>query len=355
MTAFADTGFSTSAFSPSAFDFGSGPTPPTPPTTSSTDAGCCLRVTASDIIRGALRYINVYASGESLAASDAEDALETLNDLLDSFSTDEASVYAATEETFAFTAGQYRYTIGNYCAGQFAGTVTSGSPVITSATIPSDMIVNGDLRGTGIAAGTYIVSIDTTLGTITMSANATTTPGPQQIDYTIPGDFKTTRPLRIVQAFTRIQTSGTSGLDYPIEITSRERYNEIGYKGISAPWPVAVWYNPTMPLGELYFYQNPSGSGELHLFISTILRTICNITDHIVLPKGYVRWLKWALAKELATEYGKSWTQQHQNNWKEARDLVKALNKVPTVVSRYDDFLVNPRRDAGWILYGGFR
>ncbi len=36
--------------------------------------------------------------------------------------------------------------------------------------------------------------------------------------------------------------------------------------------------------------------------------------------------------------------------------MVKALNAVPTPVANYDPELCqNPRTDAGWILYGGFR
>src|SRR5688572_11162676 len=141
--------------------------------------------TANDLITGALKFINQYAPGESLSSSDADDALETLNDLLDSFSTDQLSVYGAAEYTHTYTAGQYEYTVGNYDAGTFAGTVTSGSPTITAATVPSNMIVGGDLTGTGIADGATIVSFDVGLSTVTMSANGTSSPGAQQISYTI--------------------------------------------------------------------------------------------------------------------------------------------------------------------------
>lgn len=315
---------------------------------------CCGNATtAQEIILGALKRINSYSSGESLSSSDAEDALETLNDLLDSFSTDDASVYASNENVFQFVSNQYVYTIGNYCAGTFAGVVSSGSVTVTMASVPSNMVINGDIAGIGIPPGTTILGFTT--NTVTMSQAATITPGAQQISYTICGDFKMNRPLRIQNSFTRINTSGTSGLDYPIEVVDQNQYTQIGYKGISAPWPIAVWYNPTNPLGTLYFYQNPSGSGELHLFTDTILTNLCDLTDPVSLPKGYSRWLKWALAKELAPEYGKSWTQSMQSNWKEARDYVMSLNKNPTPVSNYDQFLTQPRYDAGWILYGGFR
>lgn len=311
--------------------------------------------TANDLIIGALRFINSYAPGESLDSADAEDALETLNDLLESWSTDQASVYASVENILAFTPGQYQYTIGNYDAGEFAGTVTNGSPTITGVIVPSDMVANGDLSGAGIPAGTSILSFNAGLGTVTMSQNATASPGAQQISYTIPGDFKVQRPLRVTNSFTRINTQG-AGLDYPIEIISQERYIEIGYKAISAPWPIVAWYNPTMPLGNIYFYQSPSGGGELHLFTDTILTNFVDLTTDVRMPQGYSRALKRCLAREIAPEYGALWTPQHERLAKEAYDMVKSLNQVPVPVARYDSELIqNSRTDAGWILYGGFR
>lgn len=311
--------------------------------------------TAQDIITGALRFINMYSPGESLDASDAEDARTSLNDLLQSLSTDDAAVFASGENVFTFIANQYKYTIGNYSGGTFAGTVTSGSAVITAATVPSDMKAGGDLTGTGIPAGTTILSFNAGAGTVTMSALAAGAPGtPQQVGYTIPGDFKMTRPLRITNAFTRIYTAG-SGLDYPIDIVDQTRYVEIGYKAVNAPWPIIVWYNPTMPLGELWFYQNPSGSAELHLYSDNILTDFATLTTDILLPQGYTRMLKRLLARELAPEYGAIWTQQRENLTKEAVNAVKALNKNPPVVTRYDSVLIQDRRtDAGWILSGGF-
>jgi hypothetical protein len=311
--------------------------------------------TANDLITGALRFINQYAPGESLSSSDAQDALDTLNDLLESWSTDQASVYASVENVLTYTAGQYQYTVGNYDAGQFAGTVTSGSATITSATVPSDMVAGGDISGSGIPDGTTIVSFDSGANTVTMSADGTSSPGAQQIGYTVPGDFKIARPLRITNAFTRIYTQG-SGLDYPITIIDAKRYQDIGFKAISAPWPIVLWYNPTYPLGTLFFYQNPSSAAELHLFTDTILTDLGSLTQEVSLPQGYSRFIKRALGRELAPEYGAIWTQQQERLYKEAYDYVKSLNSVPTPVANYDPELIqNPRTDAGWILYGGFR
>jgi hypothetical protein len=314
-----------------------------------------VTTTANDLIIGSLRFINQYAPGESLAASDAQDALATLNDLLESLSTDQASVYASNENVFTYTPGQYQYTIGNYDAGTFAGIVTNASPTITGATVPSDMVEGGDLSGAGIPDGTTILSFDAGANTVTMSQNGSVSVPINQIGYTIPGDFKVARPLRITNAFTRINTQG-SGLDYPIDIVDQRRYVDIGFKAIQAPWPIVLWYNPTFPLGTLFFYQNPSGSAELHLYTDNILTNFASLTQEVVMPQGYTRFLKRKLARELAPEYGAIWTSQQERLTKEAEDYVKSLNAVPTPVANYDPELCqHPRTDAGWILYGGFR
>lgn len=311
--------------------------------------------TANDLIAGALRFINVLASGEPLSSDDANDSLATLNDLLESLSTDQGAIFCSQERVFTFTPGQLQYSIGNYDAGEFPGTVTSGSPTITAATVPANMVAGGDLTGAGIAEGTTIVSFNSGAGTITMSANGTTSPGAQQIAYTIPGDFKATRPLRITQAFTRI-TSQNTGLDYPIDIIDKNKYSAIGYKALSGPWPIMCWYNRTFPLGTLYFYQNPSDAGELHLFCDEILTSLEDLTTEINLPQGYSRYLKRKLARELAPEYGKEWTALNEKLAKEAEDHVKSLNMVPVEVSNYDPELnIGPSSDAGWIMHGGFR
>jgi len=311
--------------------------------------------TAQDLITGALRFINSYSPGESLDASDAQDALDTLNDLLDSLSTSEASVYASDEDIFTYTPGQYKYTIGNPVGGTFAGTVTSASLIITGATVPADMKIGGDLTGAGIATGATVTAFNAGAGTVTMSLAGTSSPGPQQITYTVPGDFKATRPLRITNAFSRVTTQG-SGLDYPIEIIDQTRYANIGFKAIPAPWPIYLWYNPTFPYGNLWFYQNPSQAAELHLFADLLLTNLSSLTTTVSLPQGYSRMLKRLLARELAPEYGAIWTPQKEKLTQEAYGYVKALNANPVPVARYDaELMQDAPTDAGWILYGGFR
>lgn len=69
--------------------------------------------TANDIIKAAFRIAGVTVKGESPDADETQDALETLNDLLESISNDSLFVYGRTVESFSLTSGQIEYTIGS--------------------------------------------------------------------------------------------------------------------------------------------------------------------------------------------------------------------------------------------------
>ena len=68
--------------------------------------------TALDIINGALRLLQVKSSDAALTAEEANDALDSLNTMIDGWSTGSLMVYHATKESFMLTPGQSTYTIG---------------------------------------------------------------------------------------------------------------------------------------------------------------------------------------------------------------------------------------------------
>lgn len=166
-------------------------------------------------------------------------------------------------------------------------------------------------------------------------------------------DFKVQRPLRITNAFTRITTS-VSGYDYPIDIIDQDQYVSFGLKSIPYPWPTALWYNNTYPLGTISFYGAPTGGGELHLFTDTVLGNL-TLNQNINMPQGYARALKWLLAKEICSPFGFPLTPAIEKMARESWAVVKALNAVPATESTLDGELLSDRTDASWILYGGYR
>lgn len=73
--------------------------------------------TAIDIIKRSLQSINVLGTGEAPSADMAADGLNSLNDMLSSWSTQKLMVYELTLEGFSLVPGQAAYTIGP--SGQF--------------------------------------------------------------------------------------------------------------------------------------------------------------------------------------------------------------------------------------------
>lgn len=319
--------------------------------------------TALDIVKGALRRIGAYQSGEAIAQADAQDSLDTFNDLIDSQSTDKLQVFGSVENILQWNAGQNQYTIGNPTNEvlgypNILGTIAGNT--ITSSSIPAQLVAGSSLLiGSTVTdlqevipAGTYVTAIGAT--TITLSAAITGTPnGSDTIYWTVPGNFGIDRPLRITHGFTRINQ-----LDFTLEVTeSQDRYLEILYKAQPGPWPTVAWWNNQFPYGILNVYQTPGMSAALHLYTDTLLSNL-TLDEVIVAPQGYVRWWKWRLARELWAEYWGSAAipQSIIMNEKEARGVVEALNARPAVRSKYDRELVRGNRpDGGWVTHGGFR
>lgn len=318
-----------------------------------------MATTALNLIQGALRRIVSYQSGETIAPADANDCLDTLNDLFDSLSTDHNSIVGSNENILQWSAGKNQYKIGNpKCTdlgfSPFIGTVTGGSPTITGiTTMPSNLVTGATLTdlANAIPSGTTVTAVGA--NTVTMSANATVTPtnNPDTITYTVPGDFAIPRPLRITYGFTRFNQ-----LDFTLDVTETQaRFTEILYKAQPGPWPTMAWYNPLMPYGVLNVYQTPGNNAELHLFTDSILGNL-TLNQVFFMPQGYNRWIKWILAKEICAEFGYPLTEAIKTNAADAEAKIKALNAQPAAVARYDRALVRGNRaDGGYILHGGYK
>ena len=68
--------------------------------------------TARDLISSSLRLIGVLASGEVPSNSESSDALVSLNEMLDSWSTERLFINAITREPFPLTVSKRTYTMG---------------------------------------------------------------------------------------------------------------------------------------------------------------------------------------------------------------------------------------------------
>ena len=318
-----------------------------------------------DIVSRALKDIGALEAGETPTSDAAQDAFDMLNDLIDQWSNEQMMVFYKTEIVWAVTQNVTQYTIG---PGGSIGASFTGSISGTTLTIPASGLLSGYITlgqmitGTGVTAGTTITGFGTGAGGSVNYAGTYTVSASQTVASTTISAYYQ-RPLSINSAFVRVSTTSNGvpiyggGLDYPVSILNLEQYNLIGLKSLNGPWPKAVYYQPSELLGNVTVWPNPS-QGEMHLFADTVFTRYGTLYDSISLPQGYTMALRWCLAERLCPMYGKaSQTQLAMINAfaAQSKATVKRTNMKPAQIASYDDVIVSGRRkDAGWILHGGF-
>jgi hypothetical protein len=316
-----------------------------------------------DIISGALKDIGALAGGEIPTAEAVQDALNMMNGMVDQWSNESMMVSYKTEIIFPITPGQIQYTIGpgGTIGANFTGSITGNVLTVTGIT-QGALALGQTLAGTGIANGTTITAFGSGAGGNVNDNGTYTVNISQTVSSTsINGYYQ--RPLAIQSSFVRINTNSNGtpivngGLDYPVAILNLENYELIGLKTLSGPWPKALYYQPSDPLGNIFVWPNPS-QGEMHIFADTLFTRYATAYDNIVLPQGYELCLRWCLAERLLPMYGK--TDQATLGMihsfaAQAKATLKRTNMRPIQASTFSDaLLVGRQKDAGWILTGGF-
>jgi len=317
-----------------------------------------------DIISRALKDIGALAAGETPTPEASQDAFDMLNDMLDQWSNEGMMVYYKTEIIFTTTNNQTQYTIGpgGQIGASFTGSI-SGTTLTVTAIGSGAIAIGQTLSGTGVTAGTTIVGFNTGAGgNVNEVGTYTITPSQTATSTTISAYYQ--RPLTLTSAYVRISTTANGapiiggGLDYPVAVLNFDQYNSIGLKTMSGPWPKAIYYQPAEILGNIFVWPAPA-QGELHIFTDTIFRSYQTQNDVFALPQGYNMALRWCLAERLMPMYGKA--SQTQIGMitayaAQAKATLKRTNMKPPMVASYPDAIITGRqKDAGWIMYGGFR
>lgn len=316
-----------------------------------------------DIISGALKDIGALAAGETPTSDAVQDAFYMLNDMVDQWSNESMMVSYKTEIIFPITPGQIQYTIGpgGTIGANFTGSISGNVLTVTGIT-QGALALGQTLKGTGIANGTTITAFGTGAGG-NVNDNGTYTVSISQTVSSTAINAYYQRPLAIQSSFVRINTNSNGtpivngGLDYPVAVLNLENYEMIGLKTLSGPWPKAMYYQPSDPLGNIFVWPNPS-QGEMHIFADTLFTRYGTVYDQIVLPQGYVLALRWCLAERLAPMYGKNDPTAMAMISKfaaQSKATLKRTNMRPIQASTFSDaLLVGRQKDAGWILTGGF-
>lgn len=140
--------------------------------------------------------------------------------------------------------------------------------------------------------------------------------------YTIgaSADITTTKPVKIVSAFTR----GT-GIDVPIKIIGENRYNRIATKTMTGV-PEWLWPNYGNALVTMTLFPVPASALTLYVYSLKSLTVYTSLTTTLSIPEGYERALKFNLAIDLAPEYGKEPSAAVIRNAEQSKAAIKAIN-----------------------------
>lgn len=165
-----------------------------------------------------------------------------------------------------------------------------------------------------------------------------------QATYTIGpgGNFDTTRPSQINGAFVQF-----NGVDFGLQLVGQLEYNDISLKSYQQPIPQSLLYLNDFPLGRLTVWPVPTAAMPITLTFDRLLTSIPSLATAVNYPPGAVKALRYALAIELAVEFGSPLDQVIVALAAEAKADYKRANKQP-VRSYCDDALVGKFGTGNW-------
>ena len=180
-----------------------------------------------------------------------------------------------------------------------------------------------------------------------------------QHSYTIGvgGNFNTSKPSKITDAFIRL----SEGEDIGLDILTLEEWNGIETKSLDTAQPVALYYDPGLTqqatqTGTVWLYPTPDSADTYTLFIGEQkpLTELVNPTDAITFQSAYYEFLEYSLAKRLWRQYhddGGPFPADLEALRREAEQVVMTMNakqvtcdmEIPGRRGNFDNIL-----DFGW-------
>ncbi len=157
------------------------------------------------------------------------------------------------------------------------------------------------------------------------------------VQFTLPGNTQTrtigpsgqvnvARPTELeIGSFVRYQ-----GIDQPLTIATRDQYGAEDLKTLAGSWPSAVYYEPSAPIGTLYFWPLAGSSVDVFLAVRSQLSKFADLTTDYTLPDGYEAAIVPSLAERLARPFERVASPDLKLEAANARRALKRTNaKVP--------------------------
>ena len=162
---------------------------------------------------------------------------------------------------------------------------------------------------------------------------------PNKQTYTLGpgGDWDIERPMELTSMYVRYETNATgpvpTKVDIPMEKLTDEQYAAIAVKNVRAIFPTKFYDNGDYPLRTITVWPIPSTTHTSQLWLWQPLPDPETIDDPLLFPKGYERALRFALAMELAPEFGKEIPDQVRRIARQSKSVIKRLNSIPQIMA----------------------
>ncbi len=115
------------------------------------------------------------------------------------------------------------------------------------------------------------------------------------------GDFVGVRPVLIDDA---TYYKDPSGVSYQVRMVNQEQYNSIAVKENTSTLPFVLFVNNTFPDAVLTVYPKPTQALDWYIVSVKELTQPALLNTELYFPPGYLRAFAYALAMELAPEFG---------------------------------------------------
>jgi hypothetical protein len=152
------------------------------------------------------------------------------------------------------------------------------------------------------------------------------------------GDWDIERPMELMNAYVHYEVPSGIGpapskIDIPMQKLTDEQYAAITVKNIGAVFPSKYYDNGNYPLRTVTVWPIPLTVQEVQLWLWQPLADATSIDDQVNFPKGYARSLRFALAVELASEFGKTVAPQVKAIAARSKAQIKRLNSIPQIMT----------------------
>jgi hypothetical protein len=155
------------------------------------------------------------------------------------------------------------------------------------------------------------------------------------------GNFVGNRPVLLDDA---TYFKAPSGVSYGIKFINQQQYNGIAVKTVTSTFPQVMFTNMTFPDIEMYVYPRPTQDLEWHFISVEELTQPADLTTVLYYPPGYLRAFTYALAMEIAPEFGIEPSPQVQRIAMTSKRDLKRINNPDDVMALPYALVANRQR-----------